>query len=111
MSKITYEDRCVIEKNHKEGVSYRKTAAELGLSKTAVYYEVQTKNNPDGTYKADTANFRSQGIRYRLKINQRKITNPEILDIIEKQLKRKKSPNNIIFRMKQYTRSFFHTKT
>ena len=108
MSKITYEDRCVIEKNHKEGVSYRKTAAELGLSKTAVYYEVQTKKNPDGTYKADAANFRSQEIRYRLKINQRKIKNPEILDIIEKQLKRKKSPYDISCCIKQKHPKKYH---
>ena len=107
MSKITYTERCVIEKKHKEGVSYRQIAKELGFSKTAIFYEVKTKKNKNGIYNAERSHFHSQKIRYRLKINQRKIHNPEILKIIEKQLKREKSPYDIsCYIKKQYPRQY-----
>ena len=92
MYKITYEDRCVIEKRRKEGWSYRRTARELGLSKTAIFHEVKSKSNGSGKYEAEQAHFRSGITRRRLKTEQRKINNPEILNLVEKQLKREKSP-------------------
>ena len=89
MCKITYDDRCVIEKKRNEGWSYRGIARELGLSKTAIFHEVKSKLNQSGKYEAELADFRSEAIRSRLKVEQRKINKPEILDIVERQLKGK----------------------
>lgn len=95
MYKIKYEDRCVIEKKRKEGWGCRKIARELGLSKTAVFHELKSKSDQNGEYRADFAHFRSEKIRYRFKKEQRKIEKPEILDLVKRQLKRKKSPYDI----------------
>ena len=95
MYKITYEDRCVIEKKRKEGWGCRKIAKELGLSKTAIFHELKSKSNLDREYRADCAHFQSEMIRYRFKKEQRKINNLPILNLVEKQLHRKKSPYDI----------------
>ena len=95
MYKITYNDRCVIEKKRQEGWSYRKIAEELGLSKTAIFHEVKTKSKGKAKYEAEPAHFHSEVTRHRLKIEQRKIRNPGVLDLVEKQLNRKKSPYDI----------------
>ena len=95
MYKITYDNRRVIEKKRKEGWSYRKIAREIGLSKTAIFHEVKTKSNGSEKYEAEQAHFRSEITRHRLKTEQRKIHRPEILELVEKQLNRKKSPYDI----------------
>ena len=53
MYKITYEDRCVIEKRREEGWGCRKIAKALGLSKTAIFHELKSKSNQTGKYKQD----------------------------------------------------------
>ena len=95
MYKITYDDRCVIEKRRQEGWSYRAIARELGVSKTAIFHEVKSKSNRNGKYEAEAAHLHSELMRHRLKKEQRKINNPEILNLVEKQLSRKKSPYDI----------------
>ena len=95
MYKITYDNRRVIEKKRKEGWSYRKIAREIGLSKTAIFHEVKTKSNGSEKYEAEQAHFRSEITRHRLKTEQRKIHRPEIIELVEKQLNRKKSPYDI----------------
>ena len=108
MYKITYEDRCVIEKRREEGWGCRKIAKALGLSKTAVFHELKSKSNQTGKYKAEIAHFKSQQIRHRYKHSQRKINNSQILDIVEKQLKRKKSPYDIACYIKRKYPKPFH---
>ena len=56
---------------------------------------MKSKSNGSGKYEAEQAHFKSQQIRCRYKHSQRKINNSQILDIVEKQLKRKKSPYDI----------------
>ena len=100
MAKINFEIRKSIEKELKNRKTYREISTLTGLSKSAIGYEIKQYSNAGNIYNAEYANWASQQRSKKRNENRFKHFNKELLETIDKEIKKRKSPIDISFYLK-----------
>ncbi len=101
MSKINFIARRAIEKGREDGKSCRKIAQEIGVSKSAVAYEINRYKLPNGNYYAELAHWMSQKISRGRNQKRGKFLQKKLLLIIDKLLRDRRSPKDISLYLKK----------
>ena len=97
---LTLDDRVKIENLLSKGKSYQKIAKSIGKTKSTISYEVNRKSC-GGSYNAKLAQEITEIKRNSVNSLRSKYTNQGLMDELEFQLKRKRSPKDIASRFKE----------